>query len=103
MSVHGLPLIWYHVESAAECLCRVMQGRLLATIGSRVVVSRWAEQDDGTHELEEHCATHAGNVYALYCDTFGDFILVGGWPLLWCSRDGATCGLSARRSLASAC
>ena len=67
------------MDALGSCIIHLVcvQGRLLATVGSRVIIYRWAQQDDGSHELEEHCACHAGNVYALYCVTRGDFILVG--------------------------
>ena len=58
------------------------QGKLLASINNRVQLYGWTQREAGARELAAECG-HSGHVCALFVETRGDFILVGGAPCLF--------------------
>ena len=52
------------------------QGKLLVSIGSKLMLYRWTQREDDQHELVSECGHH-GHIIALYTAVRGDFIAVG--------------------------
>ena len=63
------------VRGAIYSLCP-FNGKLVAGIGSKVQLFRWADRPDGVPELQTECGHH-GHILVLFLRTQGDYIIVG--------------------------
>lgn len=63
------------VRGAVYSMCP-FNGRLVAGIGSKVQLFRWADRPDGVPELQTECGHH-GHILVLFLRTQGDLIIVG--------------------------